>query len=60
VHQLWAGTQLGVSGVVVTDVVHWWFIGGSSCYGMIVYVSGGGCCKHTYCPGGARDHVATS
>ena len=40
--QLWARTQLGVSGVVVTDVVHYWFSCGSACYGMMVYVSGVG------------------
>ena len=40
--QLWARTQLGVSGVVVTDVVHYWFSCGSACYGMMVYGSGVG------------------
>ena len=38
--QLWARTQLGVSGVGVTDVVHVWFSCGSACYGMMVYGSG--------------------
>ena len=40
--QLWARTQLGVSGVVVTAVVHYWFTCGSACYGMMVYGSGVG------------------
>ena len=40
--QLWVRAQLGVSGVVVTAVVHHWFSCGSECYGLMVYGSGVG------------------